>query len=494
MARRARALGGLVLGAVVALALFGPVPAAARNWHRAVRHATAYAPVFEWIVLDAETGQVLGQSNADALTYPASLTKMMTLYLTFEALKQGRITLDQRFPVSAAAASRAPSKLGLTPGDAVSVHNLILGIVTKSANDAASVLAEGLAGSEAKFAQYMTWKARQLGMDHTWYQNASGLPNPDQRTTARDVARLALALYRQFPRDYHYFSTREFDFRGEIVHGHNHLLDWYQGADGIKTGFVNASGFNLAASAVRDGHRLIGVIMGGRSWHSRDVQMASLLDQGFAMLAAGRPPAHSETLVAAAAPAPAASPPPAAPAAPRPAPAAAPAAVAATTPAPVAARPQPRSDFIAHVASAAMHHLAPVTKAEAAPLARRELARHETAASEEEWSIQLGAFRGAAAAERAARHVAHLAVARGKPRQILAPAKSERISALSRPPGAFHLSRSAGGVRPVAAPRDRLFGRALKRTQGCRQVIGRGGVTRPARPARSPRVPPRQAA
>ncbi|HKS87881.1 MAG TPA: D-alanyl-D-alanine carboxypeptidase family protein, partial [Stellaceae bacterium] len=281
-----------VLGRIGAICLVAALavtaatgPAAARHRHVAGGHA-AYAPVFSWIVLDAETGQVLGEQNADTATYPASLTKMMTLYLTFEALNQGKITLDQRFAVSEHAASRAPSKLGLEPGDSVSVHDLILGVVTKSANDAATVLAEGLAGSEENFARYMSWKAQQLGMDHTYYQNASGLPDPDQRTTARDIARLALALYHQFPREYRYFATREFDFRGEIVHSHNHLLDWYQGADGIKTGFINASGFNLAASAVRNGHRLIGVIMGGRTWRRRDEQMASLLDQGFAMLAA----------------------------------------------------------------------------------------------------------------------------------------------------------------------------------------------------------------
>ncbi|HEX3954846.1 MAG TPA: D-alanyl-D-alanine carboxypeptidase family protein, partial [Stellaceae bacterium] len=260
--------------------------------------------MFEWILLDAETGQVLSEQNADVLTYPASLTKMMTLYLTFEALNQEKLRLDTMLPVSAEAASRAPSKLALTAGDSVPVRDLILGIVTKSANDAASVLAEGLGGgSEANFARAMTWKARQLGMQNTWYQNASGLPNPGQRTTARDVARLALALYHQFPREYRYFSVREFDFRGETIHGHDHLLEWYQGADGIKTGFVNASGFNLATSAVRDGRRLIGVIMGGRSAHSRDLQMASLLDQGFAVLA-NRPAAPlSAALVASAAPA-----------------------------------------------------------------------------------------------------------------------------------------------------------------------------------------------
>src|SRR5205823_2931670 len=206
--------------------------------------------------------------------------------------------------VSEEAASRAPSKLALTPGDSVSVRDLVLGIVTKSANDAACAVAEGLAGSEANFVNYMNWNARQLGMQQTWYRNASGLPDPTQRTTARDVARLALALYHQFPREYRYFATREFDFRGATVHSHNHLLDWYDGADGIKTGYVNASGFNLAASAVRDGRRLIGVIMGGRSWHTRDKQMASLLDQGFAALTAGRPvqQPQREALVASAAP------------------------------------------------------------------------------------------------------------------------------------------------------------------------------------------------
>lgn len=297
------------------------------------------------------------------------------------------------------------------------VRDLILGIVTKSANDAASVLAEGLGGSEANFVRYMNLKARQLGMNHTWYQNASGLPNPDQRTTARNVARLALALYHQFPREYRYFSTREFDFRGEIVRGHDHLLDWYPGADGIKTGFVNASGFNLATSAVRDGHRLIGVIMGGRTARSRDVQMASLLDQGFAALAAGRPwqSRYAPVLVAAApsiAPGPAAA-------------ASAPGAAIASAPsAPAFAAAEAvsepyRSGFLDKIAKAA-RHLAPVTRAEASPL------RHMPAAAGEDWAIQIGAFRGEAAAEHATHHVASLAIVRGKPHQILAPARYDR--------------------------------------------------------------------
>jgi len=417
---RARFLAGIGVCVIAAIGLLGSVPAAARQGQRAVAAPAAEnGPVFEWILLDAETGQVLSERNADVATYPASLTKMMTLYLTFDQLNQGKIRLDQPFVVSEEAASRAPSKLALTPGDSVPVRDLILGIVTKSANDAASVLAEGLAGSETNFVQYMNWKARQLGMQQTWYRNASGLPDPAQRTTARDVARLALALYHQFPREYRYFATREFEFRGEIVHGHNHLLDWYQGADGIKTGYVNASGFNLAASAVRDGRRLIGVIMGGRSWHSRDEEMASLLDQGFAVLAARPAQPQNTALVAAAAP------PAAPPAAVTPA---APAASVAVSAAPAPSGPltatadsagtQQKSGFLGNVARAALRHLSPVAKAEASPLT------HE-AAGGADWAIQLGAFRDEAAAEEATRNVAGLAIAKNKPRQVLAPAKHD---------------------------------------------------------------------
>jgi D-alanyl-D-alanine carboxypeptidase len=426
-----RLLGRVAACVIIAMGLFGSLPAAARHGQGEIAQAIESGPVFEFILLDAETGQVLSEQNADVLTYPASLTKMMTLYLTFEALNQGRIRLDQPFYVSEWAASRAPSKLALTPGDSVPVRDLILGVVTKSANDAASVLAEGLAGSETNFAQYMTAKARQLGMQQTWYHNASGLPDPGQRTTARDVARLALALYHQFPREYRYFSTREFDFRGMVVHSHNHLLEWYQGADGIKTGFVNASGFNLAASAVRDGHRLIGVIMGGRSARSRDVQMASLLDQGFAYRPATRPAQLPEALVAAAAslvtmPAraamaamaattPAAWPPPAAtPASAWSAPASAPASTTAE-----AAGTHQKSGFLGNVAKTALHHLSPVARAEAAPLT------HEASAAGADWAIELGAFRAEAAAEHAASQVAGLAIVKGKPHQVLTPARHD---------------------------------------------------------------------
>ena len=271
----------------------------------------------------------------------------------------------------------------------------------------------------------MNWKARQLGMHPApGIDNASGLPDPEQRTTARDVARLALALYHQFPREYRYFSTREFEFRGEIVHGHNHLLDWYQGADGIKTGYVNASGFNLAASAVRDGHRLIGVIMGGRSWRSRDAQMASLLDQGFAVLAA-RPAQPQYAPSVAGAPPPAAAAPPPAPAVPvmAAAPAASPPPTAVAEAAPTApaepAGSHQRPGSPDNVVQSALRHLSPVAKAEASPLAS------DAPEGVADWAIQLGAFRAEAAAEHAAHRVAGLAIGRGKPSQILAPAKRD---------------------------------------------------------------------
>ena len=215
--------------------------------------------------------------------YPASLTKMMTLYLTFSALNEGRLSLDQRVPVSAHAAAQAPSKLWLKPGDSVPVQALILALVTRSANDAAVVLAEALAGSETDFAERMTETARRLGMNDTNFRNASGLPDPLQRTTARDLARLSLALYQDFPREYAYFSIREFEFRGQTITTHNHMLNSYEGSDGIKTGFMRASGFNLAASAERYGHRLIGVVLGSPSWPVRDKEMAALFDRGFAV-------------------------------------------------------------------------------------------------------------------------------------------------------------------------------------------------------------------
>jgi D-alanyl-D-alanine carboxypeptidase len=249
------------------------------------------------IVVDATTGRVLGQVNADEQNYPASLTKMMTLYLTFRELKAGRLTLEDNLPVSHWAAAREPSKLGLRPGQTISVQDCILAMVTKSANDAATVAAESIGGSEAGFADMMNAQAALLGMSNTHFDNASGLPDPDNVSTARDLLTLAMSLYRDFPQYAHYFSTTEFTFQGRVVHGHNHLMDRYDGMDGLKTGYTAASGFNLASTAVRDGHRLFAVVLGGRTASKRDQLMASLLDAGFeqseaaaALAAAGQPP------------------------------------------------------------------------------------------------------------------------------------------------------------------------------------------------------------
>ena len=234
------------------------------------------------IIIDAQTGKVLSEHNADRPDYPASLTKMMTLYLAFGALEQGKISLDSEFVVSAHAARQAPSKLGLRPGQRIAVRDLILAIVTHSANDAAVTLAENLAGSESAFAQHMTATAHALGMTATTFRNASGLPMPPNMSTARDLATLARALWRDYPTEYHFFATEEFTYRGSVYETHNHLMASFAGMDGIKTGYIHASGFNLAASAVRNGRRLIGVIMGGSSARSRDLQMAGLLDDAFA--------------------------------------------------------------------------------------------------------------------------------------------------------------------------------------------------------------------
>jgi D-alanyl-D-alanine carboxypeptidase len=233
------------------------------------------------IVMDAATGNVLSAVNADAPRYPASLTKMMTLYMAFEALRDRRLTLESPVPVSAHAASMSPSKLGLLPGTRLTVEQAILGLVTKSANDAAAALGERLGGDEAQFAQMMTLRARALGMTHTTFRNASGLPDPQQVSTARDLALLARHLIRDFPDEYHYFSTPSFVFHGRTILNHDHLLQSYPGADGLKTGYIEAAGFNLVTSAVRGEVRLIGVVIGAARPGERDLHMAALLDRGF---------------------------------------------------------------------------------------------------------------------------------------------------------------------------------------------------------------------
>lgn len=249
----------------------------------------AAAQALTSIVVDHADGTVLAEDGADVAAYPASLTKMMTLYLTFEALRAGRLRASTRLPVSAAAARQPPSKLGLKPGSTIRVDEAIRAVAVKSANDVAVVLAEALGGSEPRFAQLMTYRARELGMTRTRFANASGLPDERQRTTARDMATLARGLLRDYPEYYGYFSLPYFVWRGRTYHNHNRLLASYPGMDGLKTGYIRASGYNLAASAQRDGRRLVAVVMGGSTSNERNREMARLLDQGFATRAPAAP-------------------------------------------------------------------------------------------------------------------------------------------------------------------------------------------------------------
>lgn len=233
------------------------------------------------IVVDAKSGKVLEAVNPDEENIPASLAKMMTLYLTFQSLQSGKLKLNQALPVSAVAAGKAPTKLDLRAGQSISVRDCILGMIVKSANDAATVVAERLGGSEANFAKLMNAEALRLGMSGTRFGNASGLPDPANRTTARDMAKLAQALYRDYPQHAPLFATKEFLFRGRLVRGHNNLMQRYAGMDGLKTGYTEASGFNLASTAIRSGQRLFAIVMGGQTAAARDKEMARLLDKGF---------------------------------------------------------------------------------------------------------------------------------------------------------------------------------------------------------------------
>jgi len=232
-------------------------------------------------VIDAETGTVLHQINADTRNYPASLTKMMTLYMVFEALEDGRIRLEQKLKISARAARQPSSKLGLSKGGKITYEEAILAIVTKSANDVATAIGENLGGTERKFALSMTSRARAIGMSRTTFRNASGLPHRGQLSTAKDMATLALRLLKDFPQYYFYFSTKTFSHKGLVHKNHNALLKTYKGTDGIKTGYIRASGFNLVASVERNGQRLIGVVFGGRTSRARDKHMAKLLNKSY---------------------------------------------------------------------------------------------------------------------------------------------------------------------------------------------------------------------
>ena len=232
-----------------------------------------------YFIMDAKTGAVLASSNADDLNHPASLTKMMTLYMTFEAIHRGKLSWNSKIPVSRNAAGKSPTKLGLRAGTTVTVREAVDGMIIKSANDAAAAMGEALGGSENGFARLMTLKARELGMRRTVFTNPSGLPSMQQVTTARDMSTLAVALINNYPQEYRLFSQTGFTYRGQRVRGHNNLMYRYEGMDGIKTGYTNASGFNLV-SAVRQGNRrVIGVVMGGATARGRDALMASLLDR-----------------------------------------------------------------------------------------------------------------------------------------------------------------------------------------------------------------------
>jgi len=270
--------------AVTAAAAFTTDTAEARHRHYThhVRHYHSeshedYSPAFSSIIVDGNSGATLTSTNPDASRHPASLTKIMTLYLLFERLDAGKIKLDTEMQVSEHASEQDPTKLGLMPGQTIRVEDAIKGLVTRSANDAAVVIAEALGGSEDDFAKMMTRKARMLGMSKTTYRNASGLPDDEQVTSARDQSTLGRAIQDRFPRYYRYFSTASFTFRGHSIANHNHLLGTVEGVDGIKTGYTRASGFNLVTSMRRGNRHLVGVVMGGHSGSSRDAIMRNLL-------------------------------------------------------------------------------------------------------------------------------------------------------------------------------------------------------------------------
>jgi D-alanyl-D-alanine carboxypeptidase len=249
---------------------------------KVTKEVRPYNPPYAHIVVDAATGRVLYQSDADRALYPASLTKIMTLLLTFEALESRKISLNSSVVFSSHAVNMPPSRIGLKAGQSMTVENAIKALVTKSANDVAVAMGEKLGGNETSFAQMMNLKARQIGMSQTHFENASGLHNVRQVSSARDMSKLAIYLMNTYPNYYHYFSLKEFTFNGKVNRNHNRLMETYRGMDGLKTGYIVPSGFNLVASAKRGNTRLIGVIFGGKSTAARNTQMANLLDAGFA--------------------------------------------------------------------------------------------------------------------------------------------------------------------------------------------------------------------
>lgn len=273
--------------AALTLLLAAPASALAETKHAAM-------------VIDANTGKVLYQSHADAQRYPASLTKMMTLYLTFDFIERKRLKFSDRITISAQAAAQPPSKLGLKPGETITVRNAVLSLVTKSANDIATALAEHIGGSEANFARLMTQKARAMGMSKTTFKNASGLPDTSQTTTARDMLTLALRLQDDFPKHYKLFRTRSFTYGGKEYRNHNTLLRSFNGTDGIKTGYIRAAGFNLVSSVRRDNKHLVAAVFGGKTARRRNATMRAILTKalGKASTRKTRKPAGNPMLVA----------------------------------------------------------------------------------------------------------------------------------------------------------------------------------------------------
>ncbi|MDR7027828.1 D-alanyl-D-alanine carboxypeptidase family protein [Rhizobium rosettiformans] len=257
----------LLLALAVTLSMFAPAAAEIKK------------PGHAHILVDAATGTTLEAENADMVLYPASLTKMMTLYLTFEALHSGRFDWDQRLVISQNANDKEPYKFAVGAGNTISVREAVMGMVVLSTNDAATAVAETLAGSEEAFGQMMTLKARELGMTSTVFTNPSGLPDPRQVTTATDMARLGLALIRDFPEEYKLFASRGMTFRGMKFRGHNAFLVQYPGAEGIKTGFTNASGYNIVTAASNGERRLVGVVLGADSANARTQEMITLFDR-----------------------------------------------------------------------------------------------------------------------------------------------------------------------------------------------------------------------
>lgn len=237
------------------------------------------------IMIDADSGKVLSQYNADEHRFPASLTKLMTLYLTFEALEKGQLKMTDKLSVSRHAANMEPSKLGLRAGQKIELRTAVNALIVKSANDCAVVLAEALGKTESQFAQKMTAKAQKLGMKNTTFRNASGLPNAQQKTTARDMAKLATAIYNDFPQYYKLFSQKTYKYNGRTLYSHNHVLSKFKGADGMKTGYTRASGFNIVTSAQRNGNRVIAVTMGHKTLGDRDTKVMSMMNRGLTTLA-----------------------------------------------------------------------------------------------------------------------------------------------------------------------------------------------------------------